>query len=67
MPRKVEPDFWLYSFQFEESDWIDSISGKPRELPPVEQHKREWCQCPLCKPERYAKRNHRTNPSKSRR
>lgn len=53
MSRKVkEPDFWLYHWQFDGSgEWIDSLTGKPRELPPIEQHKRDWCSCPLCKPE----------------
>jgi hypothetical protein len=51
MSRKVEPDFWLYRWQFDDRGrWIDSITQEERELPPIEQHKREWCHCPLCDP-----------------
>jgi hypothetical protein len=54
MPNESDPDFWLYRWQFnKQGQWIDSITDEERKLPPIEHHKREWCSCPLCKPERW--------------
>jgi hypothetical protein len=67
--KMKEPDFFLWRWQCDDDgSWIDSIYKLPRELPPVEQHRRDWCQCALCQPEHYsALRNQRTKPPKSRR
>jgi hypothetical protein len=46
-------DFWLYSWQFSHGEWIDSHTGSVRKLPPIEEHRRDLCQCPLCRPERH--------------
>lgn len=57
MSREIEPHFWLYRWQFDDGGrWIDSLTGEPRELPPIEEHKREWCRCPLCDPKLWNKR-----------
>lgn len=55
----MEPDFFLYRWQCNDvGEWIDSRSPDPtnpiiRPLPPIEEHKRDWCQCILCQPDRY--------------
>ena len=49
----MQPDFWLYHWQIdEEGNWRDSYR-QIRDLPPAEQHRRDWCYCPLCRPDRY--------------
>lgn len=52
-------DFFIYRWQCSDfGDWIDSRSPDPanpgiRPLPPKERHKPDWCQCILCRPDRY--------------